>query len=129
MSPSWLYRGWKMVLARRKAVATQENLVPRSSASEIVGSAVLVTLPSSAESRRGMQMAMKDRQKPVPRVHTCEGVSEGREGGSFGRVGFSSLEEGREGGEFCTSGFLVITRGEGGFVRTRHFVFVGKCMG
>ena len=102
-----------MVLARRKAVATQENLVPRSSASEIVGSAVLVTLPSKADSRRGMQMAMKDRQKPAPRVHTCEGVSEGSEGGSFGRVGFLSLEGGGEGEKFGRVGFSSLQEGMG----------------
>jgi hypothetical protein len=89
MSPSWLYTGWNIVLARRKAVATQEKLVPRSSASEIVGSAVLVTLPSRAERRRGMQMAIKERQKPGPRFHVIEGVQDGSEGGRVGRLNFS----------------------------------------
>lgn len=63
-----------MVLASRKAVATQENLVPRSNASEMVGSAVFVTLPSSAERRSGRQIAMKERQKPSDRFHLAEGV-------------------------------------------------------
>lgn len=63
-----------MVLARRNAVATQENFVPRSKALEMVGRAVLVTVPSRAERRSGMHMAMKERQKPSDRVHLAEGV-------------------------------------------------------
>jgi hypothetical protein len=78
------------VLARRNAVATQEKEVPRSRASEMVGSAVLVTLPSSAESRSGMHMEIKERQNPVPRVHTCEGFRGGKESGGVGRIAFSS---------------------------------------
>ena len=34
-------------------------------------------------------MAMKDRQKPAPRFHSDEAASEGREGGSVGRLNFS----------------------------------------
>jgi hypothetical protein len=83
-----------MVLASRKAVAIQENIVPRSSASEIVGSAVFVTLPSSAERRRGIHIAMKDRQKPGPRVHFWVG-------------GMGAVEEGRAG---CGCEFLGCSR-------------------
>lgn len=61
-----------MVLDRRKAVAIQENLVFKSRTSEMVGSAVFVMLPSSAERSSGMHMAMKDRQKPSDRVHFAE---------------------------------------------------------
>jgi hypothetical protein len=68
---------------------TQEKLGPRSSASEIVGSAVLVTLPSRAERRSGMQMAIKERQKIGPRFHVIEGVQDGSEGGRVGRLNFS----------------------------------------
>ena len=63
-----------MVLARRNAVATQENFVPRSKASEMVGRAVLVTLPSRAERSSGMHIAINDRQKPSDRFHLAEGV-------------------------------------------------------
>jgi hypothetical protein len=52
-----------------------------------------VTLPSRADSKSGMQMAMKDRQKPAPRRHCCKDVSEMSEGsgpGSVGRLIFSS---------------------------------------
>jgi hypothetical protein len=66
-------------------------MVPKSRASEMVGSAVLVTLPSRAERRRGMQMARKDRQKPGPRDHSCTGASDGSEGGRVGRLNFSSI--------------------------------------
>ena len=55
-----------------------------------MGKAVFVTEPSSAESRRGMQRAIKERQKPSPRVHFSDGDSEGMLGGIGGRVGFSS---------------------------------------
>jgi hypothetical protein len=75
-----------MVLARRNAVATQENFVPRSRASEMVGRAVLVTLPSRAERSSGMHMAMKERQNPSDRFHLVEGVKEGRDGGKVGRL-------------------------------------------
>jgi hypothetical protein len=75
-----------MVLARRNAVATQENFVPRSRASEIVGRAVLVTLPSRADRSSGMHMAMKERQNPSDRFHLVEGVNDGRDGGKVGRL-------------------------------------------
>ena len=55
-------------------MATHENLVPRLRASEIVGKAVFVTLPSRAESSNGKHIAMKDRQNPFVRVHFSEGV-------------------------------------------------------
>ena len=64
--------------------------MPRSRASEMVGSAVLVTLPSSADRSNGIQIAVKERQKPGPRTHFMEGVREGWDGGSGGRV-FSEL--------------------------------------
>jgi hypothetical protein len=64
--------------------------VPRDRELEMVGRAVFVTEPSSAESRRGMQRAIKERQKPSPRVHFSDGVSDGMLGGIGGRVGFSS---------------------------------------
>ena len=70
-----------MVLASRKAVATQEKAVPRSNASAIVGRAVLVMLPSSADNRSGTQIAAKDVQKPAPRVHSSGGTR-----GLFGGV-------------------------------------------
>lgn len=73
-------------------MATQEKFVPRFSASEMVGRAVLVTLPSRADSKSGMQMAMKDRQNPAPRRHCCNDVSKMSEGsgpGSVGRLAFS----------------------------------------
>jgi hypothetical protein len=77
------------VLASRKAVATQENVVPRLSASEMVGKAVFVTLPSSAESSNGKHIATKERQKPLVRVHSSEGVLELSEGcdSRAGRIG------------------------------------------
>ena len=62
------------MLASRNAVATHENVVPRSSASEIVGKAVLVTLPSRAESKSGIHIAINERQKPSERVHFCDGI-------------------------------------------------------
>jgi len=55
----------------------------------MVGRAVFVTEPSSAESSRGMQRAIKERQKPSPRVHFSDGVNDGMLGGIGGRVGFS----------------------------------------
>ena len=55
----------------------------------MVGSAVLVMLPSRAESRRGMQMAMKERQKPRPLFHFCDGISPGGEGGSVAWLSFA----------------------------------------
>lgn len=73
------------MLASKNAVATHENEVPRLRASDMVGSAVLVTLPSSAESRSGTQMAIKERQKPSSRRHFRLGVSEGKEG-NVGRL-------------------------------------------
>jgi hypothetical protein len=39
-------------------------------------------------------MARNDLQKPVPRVHSCEGIWEGREDGSVGRLSFSFTEFG-----------------------------------
>jgi hypothetical protein len=67
--------------------------VPRHKEEEIVGKAVLVTEPSRAESSNGMQRAMKERQKPNPRVHFSDGLSdeliEGIEAGIEGREGFS----------------------------------------
>jgi hypothetical protein len=50
---------------------------------------VLVTLPSRAERRSGMQMAIKDRQKPGPRFHAIEGMQDRSEGGRVGRLNFS----------------------------------------
>jgi hypothetical protein len=78
-----------MVLARRKAVATQEKEVPRLSASDMVGNAVFVTLPSSAERSSGRHIAMKERQKPFVRVHFSSGVRELSEGGEVraGQIG------------------------------------------
>ena len=77
------------MLASRKAVATQEKAVPRFSASEMVGKAVFVTLPSSAESSSGRHMAMKERQKPLVLVHFSEGVPKASVGSDFktGRSG------------------------------------------
>lgn len=63
--------------------------MPRDRELEMVGRAVFVTEPSSAESRRGMQRAIKERQKPSPRVHFSDGVSDGMLGGIGGRIGFS----------------------------------------
>lgn len=54
--------------------------MPRSSASDIVGSAVFVTLPSRAERRRGTQTAMKERQKPSSRLHLRLAVWDGKSG-------------------------------------------------
>lgn len=76
-----------MVLASKNAVATHANFVPRSSASEMVGRAVLVTLPSSAERRSGMHIAVKERQNPSARVHLAEAVCEGMESWRVGRLG------------------------------------------
>lgn len=73
------------MLASKKAVATHENWVPRSRTSDIVGSAVLVTLPSRADSKRGMHIATKDRQKPSSRLHFWLSVCEGNEG-NVGRL-------------------------------------------
>lgn len=56
--------------ASRNAVATQEELGPRPRDREIVGSAVLITLPSKAERRMGMQIAAKHLQNPAPRLHS-----------------------------------------------------------
>lgn len=77
------------MLASRKAVATQEKVVPRFNASEMVGKAVFVTLPSSAESSNGRHIAMKERQKPLVLVHFSEGVPESSVGSDLrtGRIG------------------------------------------
>jgi hypothetical protein len=85
-----------MVLARRNAVATQEKFVPRLRASEMVGKAVLVTLPSRAERRRGRHIAVNDRQKPRPLFHLIAGRAEGREDDGEGGivVDFSSKIDG-----------------------------------
>lgn len=93
-------------MERRKAVATHEKLSPRFSLSDIVGNAVLVTVPSRAESKRGMQMLMKARQKPRPLFHfsgvgmmvldeLCERVL----GGSVVELGEVVLDE--TGDELC----------------------------
>ncbi|CAI6332068.1 unnamed protein product [Periconia digitata] len=68
-SPNCPYKGWNTVLARRKAVATQVKLVPRLRACEIVGRAVLTTVPSRAESRSGRHIATNDGQNPAVRFH------------------------------------------------------------
>jgi len=52
----------------------------------MVGSAVLVTLPSRAERRSGIHIAMKERQKPSVRTHFWLGSSEGSEIGIIGRL-------------------------------------------
>lgn len=74
-------------------MATHENLVPRLSASEMVGRAVFVTLPSSADNNNGRHIAMNDRQNPFVRVHFSEGVPDSSDGkdGREGRCGRSPL--------------------------------------
>lgn len=70
MSANWPYKGWQMMDASRNAVATQDEFGPRPRSREIVGRAVLTTLPSKAESRMGTQSPMKHRQNPTPRTHS-----------------------------------------------------------
>jgi hypothetical protein len=69
MSASCPYNGWKTMDANKKAVATHDELGPRLREREMVGSAVLTTLPSKAERRMGMQRPAKHRQKPTPLTH------------------------------------------------------------
>lgn len=62
--------------ASKKAVATHDELGPRSNDCDIVGSAVLTTLPSNAESKIGTQIPVKHLQKPGPLAHSsCESPS------------------------------------------------------
>jgi hypothetical protein len=77
-------------------VATHENVVPRLSASDIVGRAVFVTLPSRADNNSGRHMAMKERQNPSVRFQSSEGVPETSEGeeGKVGRLSQYSLGSG-----------------------------------
>jgi len=56
--------------ASKNAVATHDAFGPRPSDWDTVGSAVLTTLPSKAESRMGMQSPVKHLQNPTPRAHT-----------------------------------------------------------
>ena len=70
------YNGSNIVLARRNAVATQLNFVPRFKSLEIVGRAVLVIDPSRAESNRGTQVTNMDPQNPSSGSH-FRGVSFG----------------------------------------------------
>lgn len=60
----------------------------------MVGKAVFVTLPSSAERSNGRHIAVKERQKPLVRVHFSEGVPESSEGRDVrvGRIGQFSLD-------------------------------------
>lgn len=51
-------------------MATHDEFGPRPRDWDIVGSAVLTTLPSKAERRMGMHMPMKHLQKPTPLVHS-----------------------------------------------------------
>jgi hypothetical protein len=56
--------------ANKNAVATHDELGPRLRDREMVGSAVLTTLPSKAERRMGMQRPAKHLQNPTPLVHS-----------------------------------------------------------
>jgi hypothetical protein len=56
--------------ASKNAVATQDALRPSPRDWEIVGSAVLTTLPSKAERRMGMQIPAKHLQNPTPLTHS-----------------------------------------------------------
>jgi hypothetical protein len=60
--------------------------VPRFRAAEMVGRAVLVTLPSRAESSRGIHIETKDRQKPSLRAHGADVSDGGKESGRVGRL-------------------------------------------
>jgi hypothetical protein len=73
MSASWPYKGWKTIDANKNDVATQDELGPRLRDCDIVGSAVLTTLPSNAERRMGMQMPTKHLQNPTPLTHSSPG--------------------------------------------------------
>jgi hypothetical protein len=70
MSASCPKSGWKTIDARRNDVATHDEFGPSPKDLDIVGSAVLTTLPSNAERSIGMQMAVKHLQKPTPLAHS-----------------------------------------------------------
>lgn len=79
--------------ARRKDVATQDEFDPRLRELEMVGRAVLTTLPSKADKRIGIQTAVKHLQNPGPRRHPPDGSA--GDGFSFS-VSHESREEEEE---------------------------------